>query len=243
LHYYKFNIADWYLDTSHLSILEEAIYFRLINHYYSTEKPFKESETQSLLRRLRLGSESETVNLILKEFFTLKDGEWLSHRCEKEIKVFKKKAKVNKANGSKGGRPVKDKGVEDIPAITQTVSELNPTITLTTNHKPLTTNHKPIKEKNNICELIAHEYKEKFDGQLPMVTKLTDQRKASINGCIKQMKGTDHDFALLETWVKYFNHASRSDFLMGVKTDWKMDFDFLITKSKMLKIIEGKYDN
>ena len=110
-------------------------------------------------------------------------------------------------------------------------------------NKRIATNKNENKEKNNICELIAHEYKEKFDGQLPMVTKLSDQRKASINGCIKQMKGTDHDFTLLETWVKYFNHASRSDFLMGVKTDWKMDFDFLITKSKMLKIIEGKYDN
>ena len=110
-------------------------------------------------------------------------------------------------------------------------------------NKRIATNKNENKEKNNICELIAHAYKEKFDGQLPMVTKLTDQRKASINGCVKQMKGTDHDFTLLETWVKYFNHASRSDFLMGVKTDWKMDFDFLITKSKMLKIIEGKYDN
>ena len=109
--------------------------------------------------------------------------------------------------------------------------------------KRIATNKNENKEKNNICELIAHAYKEKFDGQLPMVTKLTDQRKASINGCIKQMKGTDHDFTLLETWVKYFNYAGGSDFLMGVKTDWKMDFDFLITKSKMLKIIEGKYDN
>jgi len=110
-------------------------------------------------------------------------------------------------------------------------------------NKRIATNKNENKEKNNICELIAHAYKEKFDGQLPMVTKLSDQRKASINGCIKQMKGTDHDFTLLETWVKYFNYAGGSDFLMGVKTDWKMDFDFLITKSKMLKIIEGKYDN
>ena len=110
-------------------------------------------------------------------------------------------------------------------------------------NKRIATNKNENKEKNNICELIAHAYKEQFDGQLPMVTKLSDQRKASINGCIKQMKGTDHDFTLLETWVKYFNYAGGSDFLMGVKTDWKMDFDFLITKSKMLKIIEGKYDN
>ena len=37
MHYYKFNIADWSLGTAHLSLIEEAIYFRLINHYYDSE--------------------------------------------------------------------------------------------------------------------------------------------------------------------------------------------------------------
>lgn len=144
MHYYKFNIADWYLHTAHLSIIEEAVYFRLINHYYNTEKPFDKNETQSLIRRLRLGSDVVTVDLILSEFFTLKDDNWIHSRCEKEIKDFKKKAKANKANGAKGGRPPKDKGLESNPEITQVVSENNPDITLTTNHKPLTTNQEPV---------------------------------------------------------------------------------------------------
>ena len=39
MHYYKFNVASWAKDTSHLSIKEEGIYLRLINYYYDTEKP------------------------------------------------------------------------------------------------------------------------------------------------------------------------------------------------------------
>ncbi len=143
MHYYKFNIADWSLHTAHLSPAEEAIYFRLINYYYDTEKPIPE-ETQPVTRRLRLETEGAAVSVILDEFFTLKDGNWFHSRCEKEIKAFKKKAKVNKSNGAKGGRPPTSKGLESNPGKTQTVSESNPDITLTTNHKPLTNNHKPL---------------------------------------------------------------------------------------------------
>ena len=144
MHYYKFNIGDWHLHTSHLTLVEEAVYFRLVNHYYNTEKPFIKSETQTLIRRLRLGNESVTVEIILSEFFVLNGESYVHTRCEKEIKSFKKKAKVNKANGSKGGRPRIDKGLEDNPEETQTVTTTNPNVTLNTNHKPLTTNQEPL---------------------------------------------------------------------------------------------------
>jgi len=29
---------------------------------------------------------------------------------------------------------------------------------------------------------------------------------------------------------------------MGRKTDWKADFDFLITVSKFIKVLEGSYE-
>jgi len=144
MHYYKFNIGDWHLHTSHLTLVEEAVYFRLVNHYYNTEKPFIKSETQTLIRRLRLGNESVTVDTILAEFFVLNGESYFHTRCEKEIKSFKKKAKVNKANGLKGGRPPVSKGVEDNPEETQTVTTPNPNVTLNTNHKPLTTNQEPL---------------------------------------------------------------------------------------------------
>tara|TARA_R110000764_G_scaffold29681_2_gene69399 strand:+ start:10699 stop:11388 length:690 start_codon:yes stop_codon:yes gene_type:complete len=103
-------------------------------------------------------------------------------------------------------------------------------------------NEKTDKNKD-IHQLIVDNWNEKFSNELSSVSKLTTKRKASINGCIKEMSSTEFDFSLLETWSRLFDHASNSDFLMGRKTDWSMSFDFITTKSKLLKIVEGEYDN
>ena len=140
MHYYKFNIADWNLHTSHLSLEEEAVYFKLINFYYDSEAPIPK-ETQTVIRRLRLGSHSETVRLLLEEFFVLEEAGWVNKRCDEEIKKYHQKADRNKTVGKLGGRPKKINELEDNPKKTQMVSKNNPQETLTTNHKPLTKNH------------------------------------------------------------------------------------------------------
>ena len=130
MHYYKFNIADWHLATSHLSLEEEAVYFKLINFYYDSEAAIP-LETDSVIRRLRLGSVRDTVGIVLKEFFVLQDDGWHHLRCDDEISKYHHKAEVNQRIGKLGGRPKK----------TETVSVGIPEITLTTNHKPITNNH------------------------------------------------------------------------------------------------------
>lgn len=174
MHYYKFNIGDWHLHTSHLTLVEEAVYFRLVNHYYNTEKPFIKSETQTLIRRLRLGNESVTVDTILAEFFVLNGESYVHTRCEKEIKTFKKKAKVNKANGAKGGRPPVVKGLKDNPEETQTVTTTNPNVTLNTNHKPLTTNQEPL--LSNMVAIAPVEQKKGFSP--PTVIEISCQMES-----------------------------------------------------------------
>jgi uncharacterized protein YdaU (DUF1376 family) len=132
MHYYKFNIADWHLATSHLSLEEEAVYFKLINYYYDSEQCIPK-ETDSVIRRLRLGSVRDIVGIVLKEFFVLQDDGWHHLRCDDEILKYHHKAEVNQRIGKLGGRPKK----------TQTVSVGNPEITLTTNHKPITNINTP----------------------------------------------------------------------------------------------------
>lgn len=197
MHYYKFNIADWSLHTAHLSLIEEAIYFRLVNYYYDTEKPIPH-ETQLVTRRLRLETEVETVSVILSEFFTLKDNQWFHSRCEKEIKDFKKKAKVNKANGAKGGRPRNGKGLESNPEITQTVSENNPDITLTTNQEPLTNNHKPV-----IKDLLCEEAFSIFYSS-GLIKRSKAKALSLFKSLVKQMECDPIEFAeLLKSDVQY----------------------------------------
>jgi uncharacterized protein YdaU (DUF1376 family) len=155
MHYYKFNIADWHLATSHLSLEEEAVYFKLINYYYDSEQCIPK-ETQSVIRRLRLTNHEETVSLILEEFFDFRDGFWHHARCDELIANYHKKADTNKKVGKLGGRPKKINDLEDNPQITQTVSKNNPQITLTTNHKPITNIHTP----DGVSESIFKDYLE-----------------------------------------------------------------------------------
>ena len=126
MHYYKFEIAIWHLHTSHLSLIEEAIYWRLINYYYDTETPIPQ-ETQSVIRRLRLTDYVEFVPAILQEFFVLQDDGWHQKHCDVKILEFHSKAEINKSNGNKGGRPKKN------PQETHSVNSGNPNETLIKN--------------------------------------------------------------------------------------------------------------
>jgi uncharacterized protein YdaU (DUF1376 family) len=150
VHYYKFNISDWHLATSHLSLEEEAVYFKLINFYYDSECPIP-LETQLVIRRLRMGNYQEVFNQILHEFFIKLDDGWHHKRCDDEIFKYHAKAKVNKTVGKLGGRPKK----------TQLVFKNNPRETLTTNQEPITINHKPkITTPEGVSESLFKDYLE-----------------------------------------------------------------------------------
>jgi hypothetical protein len=97
-------------------------------------------------------------------------------------------------------------------------------------------------KKNNIHQQIADQWNDIFQDELPLVSKVTQKRKSAINGCITEMKGTAHDFSKIETWTKLFVYAKGIKFLMGDNDrGWTMSFDFITTKSKLIKLIEGEY--
>jgi uncharacterized protein YdaU (DUF1376 family) len=242
MYYYKFNIADWHLATSHLSLEEEAIYFRLINYYYDTEQAIPE-ETQSVIRRLRLGSYSETVGIILKEFFTLESDGWHHKRCDDEISQYHDKAEVNQINGKKGGRPKK----------TQSVSKDNPDITLTKNHKPLTNNHsidvvKAPKAKRLSLEELPKEWEDFCKKERPDLKPLNVWNQFRDYWIAQGgQKGTKLDwFATWRNWV-------RSQRVESVRTidkttiQWHQTLGGVMAKGKELGIeprageTEGQY--
>jgi uncharacterized protein YdaU (DUF1376 family) len=242
MYYYKFNIADWHLATSHLSLEEEAIYFRLINYYYDTEQAIPE-ETQSVIRRLRLGSYSEIVGIILKEFFTLESNGWHHKRCDDEISQYHDKAEVNQVNGKKGGRPKK----------TQTVSKDNPDITLTKNHKPITINHsidvaKAPKAKRLSLEELPKEWEDFCKKERPDLKPLNVWNQFKDYWIAQGgQKGTKLDwFATWRNWV-------RSQRVESVRTidkptiQWHQTLGGVMAKGKELGIepktgeTEGQY--
>jgi uncharacterized protein YdaU (DUF1376 family) len=143
MHYYYFHIGDYRKNTVHLSPIEHYIYRSLIDWYYLDETPIPK-KTESVIRRLRLGSEhTKELENVLDDFFKETAKGWTHLRIENEISEYHQKAVTNRENGRKGGRPKIQQVAEDKkPKKTQVVSEQNPTVTLTNNHKPITNSHK-----------------------------------------------------------------------------------------------------
>ena len=142
MHYYKFNIKDWTRDTAHLSVEEEGVYRRLLDHYYESEQPIS-AETHSVVRRLRLAGHEASLGIILSEFFSLESDGYHHGRCDIEIAKYQAKAEANRGNGRFGGRPRK-------PIENPDGFENEPTNNL--NHKPLTTNQEPEEIKNTCAQ-------------------------------------------------------------------------------------------
>lgn len=82
--------------------------------------------------------------------------------------------------------------------------------------------------------------------ELSQPRAFTDTRKKQFDArwheAHKTKKGLSSN--TLVFWEALFEHIRRSDFLMGRNhnSTWKADFDFVIKKSKLQKILEGSYD-
>lgn len=75
--------------------------------------------------------------------------------------------------------------------------------------------------------------------------RLTDKRKEDIRKRWKDMQdytGAKTEEETLAEFGKYFDRISRSDFLKGLKTDFKADFPWLMQRGKIELVFEGRYD-
>jgi uncharacterized protein YdaU (DUF1376 family) len=134
MHYYQFNIGDYQSHTSHLSDIEDLVYRRLLDWYYLHECPIPLNEAE-VSRQIRMRSHTESIAIVLQEYFERTDDGWIHHRANKEI--AKADDKSEKASASAKARWSK-KDANALP----TQSESN----ATHNTLPITQDTKPIKE-------------------------------------------------------------------------------------------------
>ena len=106
---------------------------------------------------------------------------------------------------------------------------------------------KNLKPKNkDLCphDEIVNLYHTILD-DLPRVSEWTEPRKRKLkarwNSKITTNEGTKINS--LKYWENLFNYVKESDFLMGRKTDFIADLEWIVTKSNFVKIREGKYEN
>jgi uncharacterized protein YdaU (DUF1376 family) len=134
MHYYQHHIGDFIKDTSFLTNEEVGIYLKLLWLYYDSEKPLP-NDVYTLSMKTNTRDCLEIIEGILGMFFKLENDEWHHARCDQEIAEYQVYCAKQKANGLKGGRP---KLTHEEPSGNPVVSQDEPKITLTTNHKPIT---------------------------------------------------------------------------------------------------------
>ena len=143
MHYYSFHVSDYIHDTAHLSNYEDLAFRRLLDLYYTSEKPIP-NQTHEVARRIRMSNQINAVQTVLEEFFMfdMENNFWFHKRCDETIAAYQAKAERNREVGKLGGRPKlnPDANQEE----TQVVSKHNP------NQEPITNNHKPKRENATV---------------------------------------------------------------------------------------------
>ena len=126
MHYYQFHIGDYKSHTSHLSIIEDIAYRRLLDFYYLHEKPIKQHD---IARQVGMREYEQEVLSVLDEFFLSTVDGFVSPRANKEIENYH--SKIEQA--SKAGKASAER------RLNARSTDVQPTI----NQEPITINHKP----------------------------------------------------------------------------------------------------
>jgi uncharacterized protein YdaU (DUF1376 family) len=102
MHFYKFHINDYAVQTRHLSNDEDLCFRRLLDLYYTEEEAIP-LETEWVARRIQIAP--EVVKVVLKDFFVETAEGWINNRADVEISEYHEICKRNAENGKRGGRP------------------------------------------------------------------------------------------------------------------------------------------
>jgi len=112
MNYYPFHIGDYASATRHLSWDEDLAYRRLLDVYYTSEKPLPEDLRQ--VCRLVLAtteSQRDAVQVVLAEFFELTAEGWTSARADAEIvAMLEKQQKQRDRANKRWNKPSGDAG-------------------------------------------------------------------------------------------------------------------------------------
>lgn len=154
MNYYTFHSGDYLRDTSHLTLIEDAIYRRALDWYYTNESPLP-PDFKKIARLIRATDYQQEVETVISEFFVLTENGWSQKRCDEEISIYHEKADKARQNGRLGGRPkakINQTLTESKPnhnlEITDSVILANQTLTESkANQEPRTNNQEPINNK------------------------------------------------------------------------------------------------
>jgi uncharacterized protein YdaU (DUF1376 family) len=252
MHYYQFNIGDYQSHTAHLSDIEDLAYRRLLDWYYLHESPIP-NDIPEIARQIRMRSHTESIAIVLKEFFELTKNGWSSIRANREIaKTGEKSAKASASAKARWNKP------SDANAL-PTLSDSN--ATQDTRHITQDTEHileaKASLSKTSFPTCPHQDILNLYAKHLPHLSQprvWEGNRQDSLRARWRQAaKPSDYspegykDVAGgLKWWDSFFGYiANDTKLAAGFETQgrtWRPDLEWIVTAGNFAKIIDGKYN-
>jgi uncharacterized protein YdaU (DUF1376 family) len=253
MHYYQHHIGDFIKATSRLSDSQAMAYLRLMWLYYEQEAPL----TKDLnVLAFKIGSDIETVELILNSFFKFNGENWFQTRCDELIEAYKKQS----SGGKKGSeiRWAKAKALaNDGVAIGEALGEA---IT-TNNHKPITNNQEPITNLNNLLsepkvptcpqDKVLFLWKKhlphltqprSWEGTRQQTLKQRWIQASKESAYSDGYKSTDEGLTWWDSFFEYI--AKQTKLSQGFESDgrvWRPTLEWVLKLENFQKIVDGKY--
>lgn len=91
MHYYKFNISDYTSHTSHLSLMEDLAFRKMMDWSYLHEQPLP-LDIEEIAKRILMRSHTECIAYVLVEFFEETENGFVNNRIKKEVTLFNSKS-------------------------------------------------------------------------------------------------------------------------------------------------------
>jgi uncharacterized protein YdaU (DUF1376 family) len=236
--------ADAYLaDTRHLSLEEHGAYRLLLDIAWRSPNRTIPDDDKRLSQMLGI-TRARWLRMrpTILAFWQRTDGGWTQKRLQKEWKHAQERSDKarSSANARWNAKLLKTNGSGDASAYAQPHAQPH-----ARNMLPLTT------DKNKELPNGSSRHLDDDDGLtvdevveawnltaerhgLPVVRKMTDERRKRVKARIREHS--------LEDFQQALRHLGESPFLLGQgRGGWKADFDFFTQKSSFLKLLEGSY--
>ncbi len=240
--FYRWNPSEYREATYHLDPYQDGCYRRLIDEYMTTRKPLPNNDA-ALARICGISLEDWELHAksILLAFFKPSNDVLHNKHCDEELDFQDNRSRFMKERAQKAAKARHNKN-KDLHA----TSMLNDCLNVLDKRQEI----RDISSKEDNPSISPHAEKYADEHQeavrlynelsermgIPKVQKLSETRKKHLRARLKDCGGLDGWKSALEKLESI--PAMRGDNGRG----WKADFDFLMSESKFIKLMEGKYD-
>ena len=234
--YFRFYPTDYDADTSHLTMLEDGAYSRLLRVCWMTPGCSIPDDEAWIFRRLRVrgDDEKQAIRSVLNEFFQKSGGRIFNDRLSREFDQTVERQEAASGNGKKSASKKSALKTNDFISTNQNQNQNH---TEEEEAKASLSSGDDVQPIDDIAIAVGAYNATAATAGWPRIQVLSKQRRSNLKARLKECGG-------LDGWVAALAKAKSSPHCCGQnERGWTANFDFITRQSSFAKLMEGNYDD